>query len=276
MKLEKEILKKFINIGLKKNDSIFVLINSTKLLKYSNQFPKNFFIILKKFLSKQGTILVQSHTRYTAKYGINFNYESSEPNYGYFSKLFFNDKKSIRSLHPVKSFCAIGKNKSFLCTNNSSSDYGFGSPPEKFLSINGKIFTIGMEIGRSPFMYCAENQFSVPYKYSKLLDIKCLKNNKIVKKDFTSNVKYLHLNFNYNLKKMDRLFKKKFKKKIFNIKGVTASLIDSNDIFNMYKRILEKDIWGLLKKKPYFKKGIIPFDGKTEGKEKDLINLKDV
>ena len=207
----------------------------------------------------------QSYSTYTARYGIKYIHEKSLPINGALSKIFFYSKKKIRSLHPVNSFIAIGKHAKRICSKNSSNNFGVGSPLDRVLELNGKVLRIGVQSGDSPYMHYAETLFGVPYTYNKLLNVKVIKFNKIIRRNFVSNVRYLKnvKKIIYNLNKLNKLFKIKFKKYTTYFINEEVSLIDSHKIVDYYFELLKKNIWSFLKKKPIFKKGEIPFDGFT-------------
>ena len=261
----KKLLRNLIDLGLKKKDIVFVSANFSRL---SIDFPKIteiFFKDLLNFLSTEGTLVSQCYTTYTARYGIKYVHEKSLPINGALSKNFFYSKKKIRSVHPVNSFIAIGKHAKKICSKNSCNNFGIDSPLDRVLKLNGKVLRIGIKSGDSPYMHYAETLFGVPYTYNKLLNIKVIKLNKIINRNFVSNVRYLInvKNIIYNINKLNGLFKKKFKKSITYYKNEEVSLIPSNKIVDYYFEMLRKNIWFFLKKKPSFKKGKIPFDGFT-------------
>jgi len=261
----KKLLRKLIDLGLKKKDIVFVSANFSRLSINFPRFIEIFFKDLSNFLSTEGTLVSQCYTTYTARHGVKYVHERSSPINGALSKFFFYSKKKVRSFHPVNSFIAIGKHSNKICSNNSCNNFGIDSPLDRVLKLKGKVLRIGIKSGDSPYMHYAETLFGVPYTYNKLLNIKVVKFNKIIKRNFVSNVRYLVnvKNVIYNVNKLNRLFKKKFRKCITYYLNEEISLINSNNIVNYYFEMLRKNIWSFLKKKPSFKKGIIPFDGFT-------------
>ena len=261
----KKLLRNLIDLGLKKKDVVFVSANFSRLTINFPRLSEIFFKDLSNFLSREGTLVSQSYTTYTARYGVKYIHEKSLPINGALSKIFFYSKKKIRSLHPINSFIAIGKHAKVICSKNSMNNFGIGSPLDRVLDLNGKVLRIGIKSGDSPYMHYAETLFGVPYTYNKLLDIKVIKFNKIIKKIFIANVRYLEnvKNIIYDLNKLNKLFKKKFKENITYFANEQVSLINSKKVVDYYFDMLKKNIWSFLKKKPIFKKGQIPFDGST-------------
>ena len=68
---------------------------------------------------------------------------------------------------------AIGKNSSFILSNNSTSDFGSESPFERLSKLNCKILSIGLTARYSvSILHYLEALFCVPYRYNKILDTK--------------------------------------------------------------------------------------------------------
>ena len=102
----------------------------------------------------------------------------------------------VRSLHPLHSFCSIGRNASKFCCNNSLNNFGYGSPLSRLHLEGGHILSIGLPAG-----YClaiahyVETMFAVPYVYNKLLECEVIKGAEPISADFTATVRYLELEY---------------------------------------------------------------------------------
>ena len=263
--LEKAIERNIRAFGLKNGDIVFVSANLSMLsIQTMQDVSKTLEVVLERILGKDGTILVQTYTTYVARYGKPFIYETSKCINGAFSQRILEKKESVRSLHPVNSFAAIGRHSEYLCKDNTCNNYGIGSPLDRLLSLNGKVLRLGIPIGSSPLMHYVESIFGVPYNYNKLIDAKVFKNNIQLNKTFCANVRYLNLDFGYNGDKLNKIFSKKFQNKYTTFFGVDCSLISSKKIVNTYMELLLNDVWSFLIEKPKFEKGVVPFDGITE------------
>ena len=73
---------------------------------------------------------------------------------------------------------ALGNHKKYLCSNNSSHNYGYNSPYQRFIELDGKVLNIGLEPWSNPFAHLAEYLSGVPYYYNKLTKVNYYKNKK--------------------------------------------------------------------------------------------------
>ena len=258
----KDISRSLNKIPLKKGDCIYInpelfrfgkLINATK-----NNFYKIFYEIIRKKIGNSGTISINTFSFQVLRKKKIFNHEKTVTTSGEFSEFIRNLPGSVRSDHPVFSVCSIGRKKNIISKNNSWSNFGSGSPFQRFMSLNGKILNLGMDYHLNPFFHVAEFNTGVPYLYNKLTRVKYYKNNKKINKDFVSTVRYLNLKLigNHN----------KLKKKLKEIKIYKSRLGQGyiyfykvNDYYKVIKELLEKSFYNLHKKNIGFKKGFFPY-----------------
>lgn len=261
---EKNFQKTLNFLKIKKGDTIFLMFELWRLgklkgAKNSNQYFNFFLKQIINRIGKKGTLAVNTYTFDNSKYNQNFVYEKKECSSGKISEIFLNFKKVSRSIHPLFSVAAIGKNKNFICKYNSSSNYGSNSPFDRLLKKNCKVLALGINLCQNPFLHCAELNASVPYMYNKIFGQKVLFKKKIIKKDFISFVRYKNLNYEYDFKKIEKILnKKKIIKKAKLGKGY-ISVCASLSFFNLISETLKKDIHGLLLKKPNYDKKKFPF-----------------
>ena len=71
-----------------------------------------------------------------------------------------------------------------LCLNNSLHNYGYNSPFQRFLELDGKILNLGQDPVFNPFLHIAEFLAGVPYFYNKLTKVNYQKNKKNINKYF--------------------------------------------------------------------------------------------
>ena len=55
-------------------------------------------------------------------------------------------KKSIRSLNPIASIAALGKNAKIICNNKTASAYGIDSPFDILTNLNAKMLFLGVDL----------------------------------------------------------------------------------------------------------------------------------
>ena len=246
-------------IGVKKNDLIFINPEIYRLgYFYNNENNKSiyeeFFNNIIKLIGMNGTICVNTYTFDTLKYNKKFLYESSKCTSGGFSEFILKQKNVIRSDHPVFSVAAIGKYAKKICNNNSSHNFGYNSPYQKFCNLNGKVLNIGMDPWKSPYNHVAEYMIGVPYYYNKLTEVKYFKKKKLKYYKFSSFVRYLDFNLIWDYEKLkNKLSKTKIVKKTKLGDGFIYS-VNSQKYLNLCLDMLSKDQFALIKKNYFLKK----------------------
>jgi aminoglycoside 3-N-acetyltransferase len=268
----KEIYLALKKSGLKKGDTILIcpqLYTFGKLqgVESNQKYYKIFFDIIKSIIGSNGTVCITSYSFQTMRHGENFYLEKTKCTSGEFSEFIRKLKGSLRSMHPTFSVCAIGKNKQKICSNNSYTDYGYDSPFDKMLKLKTKVLNLGMEPGYNPFQHVAEFLYGVPYRYNKLLNVKCFKKGKKIKKHFFSFARYLDLKWIYDMKILN---KKLEQKKIYISAKLGSGKIYcfyASDYIRLVLELLKKNPYILLDRIPNYKNNKIPFDGITYSRE---------
>jgi len=265
-----DLVKILEKLGLSKGDTVFVtanLLEPSILLKGS--LSAELLSAIMDIIGEDGTVMVQTYTTYTSRYGNPFIYEEKKCINGAFSKFILEQPDSLRTLHPVNSYTALGKNRDFLCSNNSWTNYGLGSPLHRLILMNGKVLRINIPVHLSPLMYYVENTWGVPYSYIKIFNCEVYKEGEKINQTFCGMVRYLHLEIEHDLDKMKKIFTKRFiqHQLQYDLWNSSVSLIGSQEIVKCFEEMIRNDPWGLLKKKPLMKLGEVPYDGITKGRD---------
>lgn len=221
------------------------------------------------------TLMVPTYTTQVARYDMDFVLEETPSLMGLFSEFLRTHPESTRSVHPIKSFAAIGKRKGELCTKNALSDYGWGSPLHRFLELKGKVLTIGLESGYAiGSAHHLEAACCLPYVYNKLLKWKPTVNGVRDEKDYFASSRYLELDVpGYSLADWARHMRKKGLIRSSRLGEHWVHLSDYEGIFQESVKLLANNPYCLLKETPKFEFGKLPFDGSTAGR--DGIGNKD-
>lgn len=216
-----DISKSLKKIGIKKGDHLFINPEIFKLgfyeMKEDNKeaYYGDFISSLKNAVGSRGTLCINSYTFDTLRSNKKFVFESNNTTSGMLSSYFLKQKGVVRSKHPVFSVAAIGHYAKYICSKNSFHNYGYNSPYQKFIKINGKILNIGMEPWRNPFNHVAEYMIGVPYCFNKPTKVKYYINNNEKKILYSSFVRFLNINLSPYYKKIQKeISKKKIVKKI--------------------------------------------------------------
>lgn len=147
--------------------------------------------LIKAGIHPDATIVVPTFT-YMRK-GINSPYihETTPSETGILTENIRTRDDSLRSLHPIFSFAAIGPDKEAICTNVSSHSYGWNTPVSRMVEADAFVLCLGQPPHRgSFFIHLAELLMGVPYRYTKELAVPVFVNGKELSQPFYHFVKY--------------------------------------------------------------------------------------
>jgi aminoglycoside 3-N-acetyltransferase len=263
---KKDIINSLKKVGVKKGQAIYINAHLLKFghlveAKNKNDFFKIFFESFLEILGKKGTLAINTHSFQVLRYGEKFIHEKTKSTSGEFADYIRNQKGSLRSDHPVFSVTAIGGKKRILCSNNSLHNYGYNSPFQKFLELDGKVLNLGQDPTFNPFLHIAEFLTGVPYFYNKLTKVNYQKNNKKISKYFSSSVRYLDLDIKWKQKTLKELKKELIRKKIIKTKKLGENyvhLMSAKKYTDTAIKILSKDQFKFIEL-PKFKKNRMPY-----------------
>ena len=251
-----DIINNIKKCNIKKNDIVYVSGNLSSFghceTKNINKIPEIFFKALIEVIKKEGTIIVPSHTFFLANTKRIFNIKLSKSISGSFSNYILKQKNVVRQEHPFSSSAAVGKKAKYICSNNTKSVYGLGSPFDRMIKLNAKFLSLGMPINLNcSQVHHAELMMNVPYRYNKKFSHRIKKNNKTYKKDFNMFVlkeQHLKIKRNKNKKIIENFTKKE---KIFRSK-LGNNFIYSYNLKKFYEinmKLFKKDIFCWVGKK---------------------------
>ena len=163
-----DVRKSIRKVGIKKDDAVFIFPETYKFgilenIQSNNKLYEIFFKVISEIIGPKGTICIQSYTFDTLRFNKKFYYDKPESTSGGFSNYILSLKKTIRSNHPAFSVASIGYKSKFISQNNSFHNYGYNSPLEKFIRLNGKILSLGSDYVKNPFNHIAEYMVGVPF-----------------------------------------------------------------------------------------------------------------
>ena len=122
---------------------------------------------LQETIGEQGTLILPLFDFDFTK-GITFNLLSTKSHMGALTEAGRKYQGSVRTGHPIYSFCAIGAQSSEFEGIDNYSGYGKDSPFAKIIALDGKIAVLDLEENLSmTFHHHVEEMKSVPYRYAK-------------------------------------------------------------------------------------------------------------
>jgi aminoglycoside 3-N-acetyltransferase len=157
--------------GIRKND-IVMIHTSMDMLKL-NFPPVRLLNLLQDVVGEEGLLLFPSYpftsaSKFMAE-GKPFDLKRTPTTAGLLSELARRTPGALRSLHPTKSVCVIGKNARDIISGHEKCEYPFDerSPYGSFINLNGKVIGLGVRSDEGlTILHCIEGvlreDFPVP------------------------------------------------------------------------------------------------------------------
>ena len=280
-----DIYDSLLKLGLKKKDTVLIFSSLASMGRLEGAEDKNSFCsiyyrAIQKVIGDDGTIVVPTYTGQVGRFGVPFVLESTPSLTGIFAEYIREKKYSIRSIHPLNSISAIGKNKEFICSNNSTSAFGWDSPFHRLHNLDTKILSLGLSSAYAMAnTHYIEAMSGLPYIYNKLLDVHPEVKGKILKNAYSCSARHLNIDFEYDYTRWGNI--------LFNMKKIAgirlgksyAFMTNYRDIIDVARKNIINNPFFFLKNKPQFILGEIPFDGSTASRDKSNMmhnNNKDI
>ncbi|MGU9962199.1 MAG: AAC(3) family N-acetyltransferase [Candidatus Puniceispirillales bacterium WSBS_2018_MAG_OTU23] len=163
---------RWIESGVMSGDVLLLHSNimRTLILLKREGFRPSVDLVLESFLEtigKQGTLVLPLFN-FDFTTGVTFDVRSTKSHMGALTEAARKHKDSVRTGHPIYSFCVIGAQSSEFEGIDNYSGYGSDSPFAKVLTLDGKIAVLDIEEnGSMTFHHHVEEMKSVPYRYAK-------------------------------------------------------------------------------------------------------------
>jgi len=256
-----------------------VALGPVKNVSNKIEFCETYYNAIRDVIGDDGTLVVPTYTSQVGREGINFILEETPCMTGIFSEHIRKKDTSTRSIHPINSLTSIGPNQSYICENNSTSDFGWDSPFDRLNNLKCKVISIGLTAAFSlGILHYIEALFGLPYRYNKILDVDTIVNGKKDNRAFFITARYLNIKLLYNEASwVLPLSKSK------NIAGKEVGngyifIADFDAAVRIARENLIRNPYFFLETEPHFIKGDIPFDGPTikrdnKIKHEEKINL---
>ena len=125
------ILNDLKDIGIKKGDILLVTadLGQVGFFYKSRKLTSKIFIeLLLEAVGPEGTIVSTTFTKKFLRFKKNKNiifHKNSPTTSGAFAKAILSDPRSLRSNHPTNSYCAIGKDASFITEDHDENSLSF-------------------------------------------------------------------------------------------------------------------------------------------------------
>lgn len=248
----KNLEKNLKKIGIRKKDTVYLGINLGQAFKlYKNEIFQNsslnnvreicaklIFQAIVNRVGPEGTIICPTFSFNFIKTKV-FNTLKSKSDLGYFENFFLNQKRIIRSQHPINSIAVWGKNKKII---NPCGKFSFGSnsPFSNFINYNVKFLNIGIKLSDTcTYLHHLEHLNGINHRFYKPTRGKIIHKGKSKTDTFYNLVRFIKLKSDKAEYKIEKHLKKKSLIKETNDK-IYCSSLKAKDIHDIVLKILQK------------------------------------
>lgn len=213
--LNKKDIFKFLKLHkIKKDDLVLIHGNAsifTQVIGDSkNKKISNFWIFLREYFNKKGTVIVPSFT-YCLTDNKVYNPKKTAGKIGLFSESFRKLKFTKRTNHPIFSMSFFGSQSQNIMKSSNNTCFGKNSLFEFLHKKNAKLLCLGCSYNELTYTHYIEEKVGVKYRYLKKFKGFYLLNGKRKKIEtnyFVRNLDY-YISTNLNLRKLVYSLKKK-------------------------------------------------------------------
>jgi len=249
---KEDILKALRKAGIKEEETIFVHSDLSRLgklgdIKNLNDFLDSFIDVFLEVVGGKGTVIVPTFS-YSFTKKENFNVNLTKSTLGILTERLRNRDKAIRSVHPLFSVAAVGKDARFFTKNLSLNSFGKNSVFERMWQRNTAIVLFGLSEFLFTFIHYVEENFGVPYRYYKRFKGQIINKNKKYDANYRYYVRDLEINPITDLSRLYREMKRKKLLKESKLGNGKIIVIHCRDVFTVAKKMLRKNIYSLIKK----------------------------
>ena len=258
-----DIKNALVNVGVQKGDVIMVHSDIKSFGRLGtpdrNFLLQNLIDAIKESVGSNGTIVMPTFT-YNFFKNKPYDITNSKSVVGVLTEYFRKQPDVSRTLHPTHCVAILGKHKNELL-NIGKGTFDRDSIFGKLHKMNCKFIFFGAPFHICTFIHYIENMHKVPYRYMKKFRGKIIADGKEYKDEFLVYCKYFFF-FNSMLGLEKHLVKKGLLKEVKVGNGI-ISMIEANPLFEEGCRLLDENIYFLVKNEPFifklFNKIIYPF-----------------
>jgi len=204
-----------------------------------------------ELMGVNGTLVVPTFTYERTGPDSPYIHETTPSETGVLTEYLRNKAGSLRSMHPVFSFTAVGKDKEAICANVSRNSYAWNTPTHRLVEADALVISIGRSPHRgSFFIHLGEAFVGVPYRYTKELAIPVFSEGQVIPQPFYHYVKYAEADIAWDT---NRLIERLESRHLLRYEPLGLSGIwgyKAKDVFQTTVSLLMRNIYGLLAQPP--------------------------
>jgi aminoglycoside 3-N-acetyltransferase len=205
----------------------------------------------RELMGEDATLVVPTFTYAREGPDSPYRHETTPSETGVLTEYLRKQSASLRSLHPVFSFTAIGRDREAICTGVSRNSYAWNTPTHRLVEADALVVSIGRSPHRgSFFIHLGEAFVGVPYRYTKELAIPVFVQNQPVTQPFYHYVKYPDADIVWDT---NRLIERLESRHMVTYEPLGPSGIwayKAKDVFETTVNLLMRNIYGLLAQPP--------------------------
>jgi len=178
-----------------------------------------------------------------------FDVRRSFSTVGVLTEHFRTERGVVRTKHPLFSVAVWGR-KSLAFSKVSEDSFGEGSTFDLLYRQNAKIIFLGASVQSMTFLHYIEQMHEVPYRFIKKFSGTIIDGKKKYSASCTFYARYLSKNIETDTTKLEGVLRKKKLLREARVGGGVIRATKARDCFREGMRMLDNDIYSLLKKKP--------------------------
>lgn len=234
----------------------------------TEEIPALYLRAFREVIGESGTIVVPTFTTSFGRFGTPFVLETSPSEMGVFSEHVRTSPGALRSLHPIQSLAALGKDAAALTADHPSWNVGHDTVWDRLLKRAGKFVGLGIPPRRAmSFMHQVEFLACVPHLYHKLLRGEVHAGGGPVNRQFLMAVRYLQYDIAYDLSRLEADLTEQSAIAQRPLGGSSVWVVPLEVAYDVAMRGLRRDPYYLLQQPPSFVAGEMPCDGATIERE---------
>ena len=202
-------------------------------------------------LGPGGTIAALTCTESYARESRPYDHEASPSEQGNLSEFIRLTPNAIRSLHPLFSVSALGRQATKICADEiAPTGFGHDSPFQRLRETDAWIVCLGVDLKSMTFVHHIEQTYGVPYGYTKEWSAPVTRSSGSIAQRFFAFVRYLNAGINYDFSKFQgELLERGLARSTHVGYGVVWG-VRARDVFDLGMRRLKEDPFYFLKAPP--------------------------
>lgn len=250
--------------GIGEGDSVILHSNIVILGKWEGKEGNEILSELKgcfdEVLGKNGTLVVPAYFYEYARSKQPFDIALTPPSkeLGVFSNYIFKNYNQYRSINPLTSVIAIGKNAEYIVSGSTGASYGYDTHWDRLIKLKAKMCFLGVDLSAMTFIHHVEHAMCVPHVYNKYFTTPVLRNGISIELPICSQVRYLDYNIKYDLKKLTPEFEKNGLVRKSKIGRGYIRAVNFEDAYCFISEQIKNNLFYLLENVPQFEIDKIP------------------